>query len=452
MTAFSRKHPDPNAGSSTSNFMSETTQTQQIRAAWEAAGMNSGALQTLRSAALTEFERNGLPHKRLENWKYTDVRELNETLPRWLGNTIDSAAAPASRELAVADALKVFVVDGVFAADLSDTLIGARGLPDNVILGDIAELAASNPQLLERLGTLSTDSGFVALSNAFAGNGTALLVPDDIQLARPVSITYLSTQAEIVAQPRLLVHLGVNASATVVEHYASATPGIVNPVAELFCDQGARLTYYKLQDEDLRNWHTAAQYAAVARDATLLTTHVDVGANLSRNDLKIDLLGSGAHAECKGLFMADGHRHVESRLDVNHRAPDTTSRERFRGILAGQARGVFNGRIYVDETAQKTFAELTNRNLLLSKGAEINSKPELEIYADDVKCAHGSTTGQLDANSLFYLLTRGVDPATARAMLVTAFAAELLTGMTVPAIAERAQQALETLQTEGTGS
>jgi len=143
---------------------------------------------------------------------------------------------------------------------------------------------------------------------------------------------------------------------------------------------------------------------------------------------------------------------VESRIDVRHEAPDTTSRERFRGILADRARGVFNGRIYVGQEAQKTAAELTNRNLLLSKGAEINTKPELEIYADDVKCAHGSTTGQLDATSLFYLLSRGVDKQTARSMLITAFAAELLTDISVPAIAEQATKALESLQSDTDGS
>ncbi|MBT8423270.1 MAG: Fe-S cluster assembly protein SufD, partial [Gammaproteobacteria bacterium] len=281
---------------------------------------------------------------------------------------------------------------------------------------------------------------------AFAGNGVALLVDDNLTLEQPVFISYRSSQHESVAQPRLLAELGRNASATIVEHYCSDVHTIVNPVAELFCAAGSQLTYYKLQDEDQRSWHMAAQYAAVAENATLRTTHVDVGGALARNELKVNLQGRGAHAETRGLFMTDDKRHVEARLDVNHLAPDTTSRERYRGILAGLGKGVFNGRIYVHQDAQKTAAELTNRNLLLSKGAEINTKPELEIYADDVKCAHGSTTGQLDSQSMFYLLTRGVDPVTARNMLITAFASELLVDITVPAIAERARAALESLR------
>lgn len=420
--------------------------TLAVRAAWQAAGLDSGSLQQLRAAALAEFERSGFPTTRNENWKYTSVRQLSETLPGWLGNAVSTADTPSAAPLEVDNAIRITIVDGVFAADLSDS----ADLPDGVILADIAELQASDPHRLTRLGELASpaDSGFVALNSAFAGNGTALLVAADVTLDRPVCISYHSSQPECVAQPRLLVDLGANAAATVVEHFCSTNHTINNPVAELYCESGSHLTYYKLQDEDQRSWHTAVQYAHVAADATLTTTHVDVGAALARNELKINLQGRGAHAETRGLFMTDAKRHVEARLDVNHLAPDTTSRERFRGILAGLGKGVFNGRIYVHQEAQKTSAELTNRNLLLSKGAEINTKPELEIYADDVKCAHGSTTGQLDANSLFYLLTRGVDPVTARNMLITAFASELLSGMTVPTIADRAREALESLRTE----
>jgi len=424
--------------------MNNIAHAQAVRAAWQKAGMDAGCLRELRRTALEEFERSGFPTHRHEAWKYTNVGAIAETLPGWLSTTLATADEPTTARLAIDGAVSIVLVDGIFAADLSET----AGLPAGVILSDIAELAVHQPDAIRRLGSLShpVDSGFVALNNAFAGNGTALLIPDGTTLNQPICITYLSSHAEVVAQPRLLVQLGNHAAATVVEHFASDTQTIMNPIAELFCAPGSHLTYYKLQAEHLESWHTAAQYADVAENATLTSTHVDVGGKLGRNELSINLNGRGAHAEAKGLFMADGNRHVESRINVNHLAPDTTSRERFRGILGGRARGVFNGRIYVHEEAQKTAAALTNRNLLLNPGAEINTKPELEIYADDVKCAHGSTTGQLDSNSLFYLLTRGVDPDTARNMLITAFAAELLTDITVPAIAERAQQSLEALR------
>jgi Fe-S cluster assembly protein SufD len=174
---------------------------------------------------------------------------------------------------------------------------------------------------------------------------------------------------------------------------------------------------------------------------------IDIGAQLARNELHLTLAGSGAHAECKGLLIADASRHIDSRITVEHAAPHTTSRERFRAILAGKARGVFNGRILVQAEAQKTAAELTNRNLLLSPGAEMDTKPELEIYADDVKCAHGSTTGQLDETALFYLVSRGIEVREARNLLIRAFAAELLTDIGIPALRDRTQAALEALGT-----
>jgi Fe-S cluster assembly protein SufD len=213
----------------------------------------------------------------------------------------------------------------------------------------------------------------------------------------------------------------------------------------MYCASGAAVSYYKLQQEHAGSWHLAEQSIRLEHQATANTTTIDCGARLARNQLTVDLAGEGAHLNANGLLLADAARHIDSRINVEHNAPNTRSRERYRAILADKARGVFNGRILVNQNAQKTVAELTNRNLLLNKGAEIDTKPELEIYADDVKCAHGSTTGQLDQNALFYLLARGIDKREARNLLVRAFAAELLTGISVPAIAERTQTALQGL-------
>lgn len=421
-----------------------------IRAVWQTAVLSNGVLGQLRSAALDEFLHTGLPGTRNENWKYTNIKGLADELTDYL--QYKAPAEPdGSATLDLPDAVHLTFVDGVFSPERSDQ--GA--LPDNVKLTSLADLADAEPATLQSLfGRLARthDSALVALNAAFAGHGVALVIADGTTLARPVCITYRSSQANAAAQPRLLVSLGRGSKATLVEHFCSAHPAFVNPVAELHCAADSSLDYYKLQAEHAETWHTAVQYIAAENNAHIRTTHVDYGGALARNELKLALNGRGAHAESRGLFMADGTRHVEARLDVRHEAPNTTSRERYRGILAGRARGVFNGRIYVGQDAQKTAAELTNRNLLLSKGAEINTKPELEIYADDVKCAHGSTTGQLDTTSLFYLLSRGVDKPTARNMLITAFAAELLTDISVPVIAELARNALESLQTDTGGT
>ncbi len=426
--------------------MNTSTINDAIRAAWQATGPDEDALHEMRREALEQFLRTGLPTTRQENWKYTNLSGLAERLADDLRGK--PAAQPSQQQtLSITGAVQVTFVDGIYRPELS----AADELPPGVQLHSIAAMAEQQPaQLRELYGRFAAfaDSPMVALNSAFAGHGAVLELADGVELARPICISYRSGRSHIAAQTRLLVSLGAQAQATVVEHFCSTDSVFVNPVTELHCGPGARLDYCRLQDEHPETWHTALQCAALAENAHLHTTQVDIGGALARNELRLNLNGRGAHAEAHGLFMADAARHVDSRIDVNHLAPDTTSRERYRGILADRARGVFNGRIYVARDAQKTIAELTNRNLLLNKRAEVNSKPELEIYADDVKCAHGSTTGQLDANSLFYLLSRGVDRRTARNMLITAFAAELLTGMQLPEIAARAQQALETLQTD----
>jgi len=421
--------------------MTTMTEHTGIRSAWKAADFPDDSLQPLRSKALEAFVNNGFPDKRNERWRYTNVRALAEAFPEW-GEPHGRAGRSNITPLEIDGVLHLQVIDGV--VQLPD-----EPLPAGARIASIADLSRNEPEVLEnRLGTLAVadDSAFVALNTAFAADGIALLLDDDTELAQKICITHVSTRARTRVQPRLLVIAGARSRATLVEHFVSEEAAIVNPVAEVFCAEQSRFDYYKLQTEHTDSWHTAAFAARVGQDAAVHVTSVDAGGQLARSEFRIDLAGRGAHAEAKGLFMADGKRHAEARIDVNHLAPDTTSRERYRGILAELGKGVFNGRIYVAREAQKTNAELTNRNLLLSRGAEINTKPELEIYADDVKCAHGSTTGQLDANSLFYLLSRGVDETTARSLLVTAFAAELLTDITVPAIAEQARLALEALR------
>jgi len=416
-----------------------------IRAARAEQGGNDDWLTKLQDQGLADFERLGFPGKRLEHWKYTDISPLAAAYPDWLWTDSNAPQHPDIPTLGIADADELVFIDGHYDAALSR--LGA--LPAGVFLGSIAELSEQQPDACEQLfGRLAAtrSSAFVALNAALAGNGVALLVPAGVTLPRPVVVTYVSATPRSSAQPRLLVDLAEGSAATVVEHFCSSGAGIVNAVAELSVGPNSRLDYYKLQAEDHSAWHTAAQYAEVGSAAVFAATHLDTGGALARNELQVNLVGAGAHAETKGLFMADSRRHVESRLTVDHVAPHTTSRERYRGILGDTARGVFNGRIHVHAAAQKTAAELSNRNLLLNPGAEINTKPELEIYADDVKCAHGSTTGQLDEQALFYLLTRGVDKATARSMLITAFAAELLADIAIPGIAEHTQQALAALR------
>jgi Fe-S cluster assembly protein SufD len=419
----------------------------EIRTAWQAREPDTSSwLGQLQEQALDAFERNGFPSKRMEDWKYTNMQPVAENYPGWL-STESATDADTADLLDIPDAVHLAFIDGQYQPQLS----GSTELPAGVLAGNLATLTAEQPDAIHKLlGRLANndDSGFIALNTAFATDAVVLLIPDNVVLERPVYISFFSGTPHVTVQPRLLIDLGVNSQATVIEHYTSSTPAIVNTVTEIFANQGSSLTWYKLQDEHTETSHTGAQYAELAQDASIQTTQLDIGGKLVRNQLHLKLAGRGADANAKGLFMADDKRHVDSRITVEHAAPDTTSQEQFRGVLGGQACGVFNGRILVQQEAQKTAAALNNRNLLLSPQAEINTKPELEIYADDVKCAHGSTTGQLDATALFYLLSRGIDPTEARKILIKAFVGELLTGIAFEALSNRVQTALQQLEAD----
>jgi Fe-S cluster assembly protein SufD len=418
----------------------QTNNFADIRQAWEARGLAASALTEVQQQALEAFTQQGFPTTRLEDWKYTDTRTLAENYPQWLATPASTACVKPELKN-TANALQLVFIDGLFSPALS-----ASELPDCVFAGSLSELATTHPDAFDNtFGKLAAQSGFVNLNTAFTTDVAALVLPDNTELDTPVYLNFFSSTPESSSQPRLLIELGENSRATVIEHYAGNVPAIVNTVSEARCAAGSNLTWYRLQDESLETSHMSAQFLRVDQDATVNTTQLDIGARLARHELHLTLAGRGAHAECNGLFLADDNRHVDSRINVEHAAPNTTSRESFRGVLADKARGVFNGRIHVLPEAQKTFAELSNRNLLLNPGAEVDTKPELEIYADDVKCAHGSTTGQLDETSLFYLLSRGIDPQEARNLLIRAFVAELLTDITVPELRDITQNALENL-------
>lgn len=443
MTFWPRPAAKPNIMPNTAHH---TNGLADIRSAWESRSRPAAPwpwLTDLQQQALDAFAHEGFPSTRLEDWKYTDMRAVADAYPKWLA-TPPSSSAESPALLNIDNAIHIAFVDGRYCAERS----GSAELPDEILVGNLAELEITHRDSVQSaLGKLAPHSGFVAMNTAFVSDVAAIMLPDHMDLARPVYISFFTSTPEISVQPRLLIDLGAHSRATIIEHYSSSVPSLVNAVSEIDCADGSNLTWYKLQDEGTDSWHTAVQYARLARNATITTTQVDIGAQLARNELHLSLAGSGAHAECTGLFMADASRHIDSRITVEHAAPATTSRERFRGILAGKARGVFNGRILVQAEAQKTAAELTNRNLLLNPGAEVDTKPELEIYADDVKCAHGSTTGQLDKTSLFYLLSRGIEAQEARNLLIRAFAAELLTGISIPDLQDRTQAALEALET-----
>lgn len=286
---------------------------------------------------------------------------------------------------------------------------------------------------------------FSALNTALLTGGVVIAIDEATALERPLYLLFVSVPGEpAVASPRVRVELGEHARATVVEHYAGVSEAAVftNVVTELALAEHARLEHYRLQEQPPEALHVTRTEARVAAGAELATHALDTGARLARNDLVVVLAGRDARVAMNGLYFAAGRQHIDNHTLVDHAGPGALSDEDYRGIIDERGRAVFNGKVIVREGAAGTDASQSNRNLLLSDRAEIDTKPELEIYADEVKCAHGATVGQLDETALFYLRSRGIDEASARKLLTFAFAREVLARTKVPALRRRMERAV----------
>jgi Fe-S cluster assembly protein SufD len=391
-------------------------------------------LLPIRNEALEKFLKQGFPHNKLENWRYTNLAPMSE-------RSNASVAQPAAVGDVIvpvtdSDSLTLVFVNGMFSSQKSSsTSVPAKGIVSNMA----AQLDTDGAEDWLRN---SGDSDLAQLNLAMTNDGAVVQIPDNIELAQTIHIIFTNT-AEANVFPRVIIRLGRNAKATVIEHHISNAACVSTAVTNISCGEGSRLNYQKLQEEHARSFHVAAQTIKLAKDSHCDIVNIDLGAAIARNDLRILLQGSGAEVGVNGLFLVDGERHADNHLHLEHQAAHTRSRAHYAGVMANKGRGVFNGMIHVLQAAQKTDAALNNKNLLLTQGAEIDTKPELEIYADDVKCAHGSTTGQLDAASLFYLRTRGVPQQVARNMLVQAFAVEVVQQLANESLREYIQNSVE---------
>jgi Fe-S cluster assembly protein SufD len=384
-------------------------------------------LQALRGAAEERFAAGGFPSPREEEWKYTNVAPIEKKLfkPADAAEAAGTDAAAIER-FRLPDAWSLVFVDGAFAAGLSRT----EGLPDGVIALSLADALARCPERVEALFHSIAgreNHGFIDFTTAYFRDGAFIQVPAGVALEKPVQILHVSTRMDGLSVLRHLVALERNAEARVIETYAGAEGAgyLTAAVTEISLGENASLDHCKLQSETERAYHFGGIYAAEARSARFRQHHAAFGGLLARTEIHSDL-GHGAECELDGLFLATGRRHLDTHTLIHHREPHGASRETYRGIAADRARGVFSGRIVVHPGARKTDAEMSNRNLLLSADAEIDGKPQLEIHADDVKCSHGVTVGQLDPNAVFYLESRGVDEPSARNMLTFAFANEMV--------------------------
>ena len=399
----------------------------------------------LRRAGLEMFKTQGFPTLRDESWRNTRVRPIAGTSftpvnePR--KGTLDAGRIQECT-FDDADCRRLVFVDGHYAPELSR--IG--DLPEGILLGSLSDVLEEHPAFLKPYLGKRADierHTFAALNTAFIRDGALVFMQGNININDPIHIVYASTGdgEATVSHPRTLVVAGDNSRVSVVESFFGAHTAdgmyLTNHVSELFCGDNAEINHCKIQRESPRAYHVSAQQARVDRHGRFNSENISLGAALARNDVEATLDGEGIDCRLDGLYLATRRQHVDNHTFIRHAKPHCHSFEMYKGILDGKSRGVFNGRIFVNQEAQKTDAKQSNDCLLLSDDARINTNPQLEIFADDVKCTHGATVGQLDEDAVFYLRSRGIPDESARHMLIYAFAAEVFGRINVDQVRER---------------
>jgi Fe-S cluster assembly protein SufD len=394
-------------------------------------------LAGLRHAALHRFADQGFPTTKHEDWRHTSVATIARTAFRLADDRDQQVSAGALKPLGVeAFPAHVVFVNGRFAPEWS-----TRALPEGLEVLSLAALIARDPRRLEPhvaqvMGRVHTV--FADLNTAFFSDGAALFVKPGAVVAEPLLVAYLTSAGDgqpLVCHPRTLVVAGRGSQATLLESYGSpdGRVSLTNAVSEILLEDDAILDHSTLQQHGESAFHVASVAVRQSRGSHYTNHNVALGAALARTDLDAVLAAEGTECTLNGLFVGHDRQHLDTRTRIDHAAPHGTSRQLYKGVLDGQSRGVFTGRVVVHKDAQKTDAQQTNKNLLLSRDALVDSTPALEIHADDVKCKHGSTTGQLDPLALFYLRSRGIGEDAARSLLTYAFASDVVGRIKVPA-------------------
>jgi Fe-S cluster assembly protein SufD len=407
-------------------------------------------LAGIRRSAIERFQSLGFPTRRDEDWHFTSAAPIAEEEFTPMRGPADASAALDVRAADLEPFLfdrhdwpRLVFVNGQLAPDLGVS----EGVPRGVHLSSLADAIATDAVgVHDHLTAIAgiERNAFAALNTALFTDGVFIHVGAGVSMDRPVHVLYVSTPeaAKGVSYPRALVVLGAHASLTLVETYVAVGEAtyFTNSVCESSLGGGAQLTHIRVQRESDRSFHVGLAQAHQARDSRLASFSFATGAALSRANIYTSLAGAGAEVTLDGLYLVDGTQHVDHQTRIEHIAPHCASHEVYKGILDGAAHGVFNGKVYVHPEAQKTDGKQTNNNLLLSPDAQVDTKPQLEIFADDVKCTHGATVGRLDEVALFYLKSRGLPADQARMLLTYAFAADVLQRIADPAIRETLQR------------
>ena len=420
--------------------MTQTYADQFTTFASNGGGSGPSWLLPRRRAALDRFAALGFPTMRNEDWHFTSVAPIADRAFRPAEQGAVTLESLASNDIGEPGWHRLVFVNGRLAPALSN--VGA--LPAGVVVRDLGRLwRRDEPALIEHLTHVATfdEEAFTALNTAFMTDGAVIRVPPGVTVEQPIHVMYVTAHGADghAAYPRTLIVVGANATCTVVESFVAAGDGayFTNAVTEAVLEDGARLEHIKVQRESMAAFHVGTTQVHQARDSHFVSFSFASGAALSRTNIYTVLDGPGAGATLNGLYLASGTQHVDHQTRIEHAEPNCFSREIYKGILDDASHAVFNGKVFVRPEAQKTDGKQTNNNLLLSDRARIDTKPQLEIFADDVKCTHGATVGRLDEQALFYLKTRGIGPDLARKLLTYAFAAEALEQIGVSTVREK---------------
>jgi Fe-S cluster assembly protein SufD len=412
-------------------------------------------VERLRESAMDRFEQLGFPTTDEEAWKYTNVAPIAKAnFEPALLRPDDKAATDASQlegfTYEEARRSRLVFVNGIYRKELSSI----EALPEGVAVLDLAAALGDERYenvLREQLarGADYNSHSFTALNTAFLESGAFILIPQNARLTTPLHLLFLSDagpeKTPAASFPRVLIVCERDSESTVIESYGSTQDDAVyltNAVVEIVLAAGAHLEHYKIQRESVEAFHIATTTAELGRHSRFNSTTITLGAKLSRHDINVTFEQEGAECSVDGLYIVGSGQHADTHSLIDHREPHCTSHQLYKGILDGKSRAVFNGRVFVREGAQQTNAMQTNRNLLLSNEARVDTKPQLEIFADDVKCAHGATVGQLEDEELFYLASRGLHPDIARNLLTYGFAEEVIEKIGIESIKAQLDEAV----------
>ena len=402
-------------------------------------GEAGSAFHLKKRAALLRFEELGFPTTKNEEWKYSNVKELINASYNF--NALSSLEVADLEDLKIPDQVAniLYFVNGHYSPELSKIVSSS----DQIIIDSLQNAYKKNPTLVntyfDELVKDDTDA-FTSLNTAFAHDGVFIHIPDNQTVEHPVILRFVSDAREqnVASQPRNIIAVGKNAHVKIAEAFRTlgTERSFTNAVTEIHMDRDSGVEYYKVQNESENAYHIGTTQVRMLDNSHFYAGTVTLNGHFTRNNLNIMLDGEHCEAHMYGLYFPDGTQHVDNHTVADHRKPNSESNELYKGILRDKAKGVFNGKIFVRPDAQKTNAFQSCKNIVLSTEATMNTKPQLEIFADDVKCSHGTTTGQIDEEALFYMRSRGISKPEAMALLMYAFCADVVSQIKIDSIRE----------------